>query len=53
MDGLRMSALCHLTSVDQVGGVGEEVIEDHVGSPERLQALFTLAAFTLVVVANE
>jgi len=31
-----MSPLAQVTEVDQEGGVGEEVTEDHCGSPERL-----------------
>ena len=31
-----MSAFFQDTEVDQDGGSGEEVIEDHVGTPERL-----------------
>ena len=31
-----MSPLAHVMSVDQDGGVGEEVTEDQIGSPERL-----------------
>jgi hypothetical protein len=34
--GLRMSAACQVTELDQDGGVDDEVTEDHVGSPERL-----------------
>lgn len=30
-----MLALTHLTSADQWGATGDEVTEDHVGSPER------------------
>jgi hypothetical protein len=31
-----MSALAQFTDLDHAGGVGEEVTEDQVGSPERL-----------------
>jgi len=32
-----MSPFCHDTDLDHDGGSGDEVTEDHVGSPERLQ----------------
>ena len=32
-----MSPLAQVTEVDQGGAVGEDVTDDHVGSPERLQ----------------
>jgi hypothetical protein len=32
-----MSPLAQVTEVDQEGAVGDDVTEDHVGSPERLQ----------------
>ena len=35
MAGFNMSAFSHVTEVDQGGGVGEAVMEDHWGSPER------------------
>ena len=31
-----MSPLAQVTEVDHGGAVGEEVTEDHIGSPERL-----------------
>lgn len=31
-----MSAMAQSTSLDQSGGCGEEVTEDHEGSPDRL-----------------
>jgi hypothetical protein len=31
-----MFAFCHWTDLDHSGAVGEDVTEDHVGSPERL-----------------
>jgi hypothetical protein len=34
-----MSPLAQVTDVDQGGALGEEVTEDQVGSPERLQDL--------------
>jgi len=34
-----MSALFQVTDLDQVGASGEEVTEDHVGSPERLHTV--------------
>ena len=30
-----MSAFAHCTEVDQGGGLGEDVTDDQVGSPER------------------
>ena len=32
-----MSAFAHVTEVDQGGAVEDEVTDDHVGSPERLE----------------
>lgn len=37
MAGFSISALCHETDFDHVGGVGEEVTEDQTGSPDRLK----------------
>ena len=31
-----MSALCHVTDFDHAGALGEDVMDDQVGSPERL-----------------
>ena len=36
MEGLRISPFCQETDLDHGGGSGEDVTEDHVGSPERL-----------------
>ena len=37
MEGSRISPFSHATDVDQDGGVGDEVTEDHWGAPERLR----------------
>lgn len=34
--GLRRSAFCHDTDLDQGGGLGEDVTDDQTGSPDRL-----------------
>lgn len=35
MAGFSISAFSHVTEVDHEGGVGEEVMEDQLGAPER------------------
>lgn len=42
-----MSPLVQLTDVDHGGGVCEEVTADHVGSPERLQAILEMVLFKI------
>jgi hypothetical protein len=37
--GLRISARSQVTLCAQEGGVAEEVTDDHVGSPERLDII--------------
>jgi hypothetical protein len=34
--GFNMSPFAHVTFFDQEGVSGEDVTEDHIGSPERL-----------------
>ena len=47
-----MSALCHWTLLDHVGGVEAAVTDDQVGSPDRLY-MVNYGVFTFVFTGSD
>ena len=47
VDGFKISAFTHCTSLDKFGGWGDDVTDDHDGSPERLFNRSDLAVYPL------